>query len=190
MTNEELMGLDTKLACGPNGAPVTITGVDVGDSNKEGHIRIEISGEATDYLLNPQNANAGSEPLPSKLFVSEGFDIEEKDKTKLFAKWNKIFNIHPPLVDCDEEILRFGEGAEDSVVDQIVGKGAYFKLNVKPPSNPKFAPTVYSNTWAVPVKNPATVDTIQAALDKIAAKKAAKKVEEDKKAKELEDAFN
>lgn len=187
MSVEQLLELDGKIACGPQGDGVTITSVTIGDGLKKDSLKLEIGGSFSDVLVDPRNASNGTVSIGETIFVAEGVDIEQPDKQVFLSKVSETFGIEPKLEDTEETLFRFAEDAEDSVYPLILGAKAYFKLSVKPPSNPKYPPTVFATFWKVPVKENTTTESMKAAFAKLKAKKdAAKKAAEELEKKNAE----
>lgn len=177
MTNDEILALDGKLACGNGGEGVVVDKLTIGDGFKQGVLEIRFSGKAAGTLINPNDPNDGSNDFPEPYECGEGIDLEATDKQKFYDKLNTFFNITPPLVDSEEEIFRFAPESENSVYDQIVGKRVYFRFACQPPANPKFPPKVFTNLARVRAREVISLDGLK---QRLAASRAAKSAAEAK----------
>jgi len=193
MNLEELTKLDGKVFCVEDGQRVPVTKIDLVEESRAGNISVwllEIGGVATHYLVNPADANDGAEKLPEPVACKQTVVVDKEDAQVFLNSVNKHFGLtgDDTLVDDGLWLERFLEDGEDSIVSKIKDKGAYFKAKLKNNADKaqQFGNTpFFFSFWNAPERLAATKENFKMVLAKLKAKKE----EEERKAREAEEAL-
>jgi hypothetical protein len=167
MTFEEQEAFyNSKTFAGPEGLPVVITSVTVGESKKDESLQFVFTTEIASKYNSKYGPQGDPESIPTQT-VTILLGIKEGDNQKNLDDINRGFGLEGDdrLVDDDSWYERFAEDHPNSVYSKIVGvkkTNMYLRASAKPAG-------VYFNFLAPAVQ----VKPTMAAFEKLKKKKAA-----------------
>lgn len=175
ITNELSESLNGRVLCGSaDGEGVLIESLAVVErpwGKDTIKTQLEISGQATGYLIHETNPGGGvtelAEPVPCVDFL----DLEAEDNQQFVTRVNRAFKIDPPLVDNEELPLRLSKGGDAH--GQIVGKRVHFRWRHKK-SDDKYGPTFNTYLQSMPKRVEVDQEAMKDILKRLELKKAAK----------------
>jgi hypothetical protein len=191
MLAEMVERLDGKVFSGPNGQPLAITGIDLvertNNTTGDKKFMLQLSGVATDYLVDSNNPAAGSESIGENVAVVMERSIEEPDNEIWLKQLNQAFDLSgdAALVDGPDWVERFVEGTPNSVVATVREKGLYVKAKKKNDFEKAMAygnSPFFFNPHVIPMRVTATSDNLAIIREKLNAMRAAKAAAEKEKA--------
>lgn len=173
--------VDGKVVGGNGGEGVLIESLTVKkDQNvktKEDMLWLEIAGTANTVLHNSYSPEAGYAELSEPLPISHRIDLlgsATKDLSITFDMLNRAFDFPKPLVDREDEVLRFLEDADDSVYKNIVGQRCFFKMKMGQGKTGSKPSDFFANPQSQSKVIESKVASVKEELKKVKAKKAAK----------------
>jgi len=177
----DFLAIDGKVLGGQGGEGVLIERIefvqDVNSKTKEESLNIVFSGVAYTVLKNSYDKEAGFDPLPEPLPVSERIPFSVtgqhvKDNTITYDQLNKAFDLlDDPLVDRENEwqrLLESNDPEDRSVHDKIKGQAIYFKARLKNKTDTeakgpeKFFFNLYAMAKAIPASKADVMERINA----------------------------
>lgn len=182
--------LNYKFLCAAGGKPLKVKKIEVvadPDFNGGGVKEfLALSGWGEEVLITERNPEAGSK-LPEELdgrlksAFPDGILWEQRfplggggDMKKAFDNLNAAFGLDDPLVDTEEELLRFFDEDERSVRKAILNTPIYVQMsvNTSKPRTEKYPPGMYFNIKPVSKRVEADKSMWEKLKARIEAKKA------------------
>lgn len=180
MQAEMVDKVDGRVLCGPSGQPVAVSAMDFVERLKgntgEKTVLLQISGVATDYLVNPNNPLEGSETLPEPVPVVIEADLEKEDQAIFLRQLSQALDLGPneTLVDDGDWIQNVVEGS--AVHTKLREKGVYAKAARKTDWEKACrygSPPWFFNLHVMPKRSAATKEALAGIRERLQAKKAA-----------------
>ncbi len=185
---------DKKMLGGQGGEGILIEQVafkvDQDQKTNEDTVYVELMGTAYTVLKDGYNPSAGYDDLPEPIPVADRLKIvvaegKKSDNEILINNINRAFGLEEPLVDNDTLWERFTEEGKDSVVKEIVGKPAYFKMAKNASKTGELLGHYFFNLSAVAKRIEPKMDLLKDKMAAIMAKRAAKQKAKEKAEAEL-----
>lgn len=187
---EDVEKYDGKVFCVSGGQPVPITGIDfvertLQDGSKK--FMLQLSGIATDVLVDSNNAANGTDSLGYNVAVVMERSIDDADNEIWLKHLNQSLGLEgkDALVDGPDWVERFVEGAEGSVVQKLRDKGLYVKSKKKADYEKSMAygnSPYFFNPHVMPTRLVATADNYAIIKQKLEQIRKAKEMAEKEKA--------
>jgi hypothetical protein len=177
----EYAQLDGKVVGGDQGEGVLIEKVEFKFSttkDNEEEAVAEITGFAKTVLNDKYNPSNGFKELPEPIPVTERVKFvlgggKNADNHITFERFNRAFDIQPPLEDTPTVWERFTEDGKDSVCDKLVGGKLYFSAKKNPTKTGDKPEDYYFNSINIAKRVEAKMSAVAEKMKKLMEKRAA-----------------
>lgn len=177
----EFSQLDGKVVGGEQGEGVLIESIRFKFSttkDNEDEAVAEINGFAKTVLVDKYNPDNGFKELPEPIPVTERVKFvlgggKNADNHITFERFNRAFDIQPPLEDTPDVWERFTEDGKNSVYNKLVGGKIYFSAKKNPTKTGEKPEDYYYNSINIAKREEAKMSAVAERMKRIQEKRAA-----------------